>query len=191
MEQIDPRHLLVKVAEVLEALEIPYAITGGMAVFVWARPRFTADIDIIVLLDIRDAEKLSDALLKISQYSYLDKDDMLNALTRHGEFNFIDGASGVKVDFWVLGNDNFGQDQIKRRIPKEVLGRQVSFVSPEDLILNKLLWYREGESAKQSEDITTILKFQKELDWGYLKKWAEKQSTLKVLEDLRKKAKNE
>ena len=32
MEEIDPRHLLIKVAEILERLDIPYAITGGMAV---------------------------------------------------------------------------------------------------------------------------------------------------------------
>jgi len=37
MEEIDPRHLLKKVAEILEILKIPYAITGGMAVYIWGR----------------------------------------------------------------------------------------------------------------------------------------------------------
>ena len=42
--------LLKKIAEIFDELKIPYAITGGMAVSVWGRPRFTADIDIIVEL---------------------------------------------------------------------------------------------------------------------------------------------
>lgn len=44
-EAIDPRHLLVKVVDILHKLNIPYVVTGGMAIFVWGRPRFTADID--------------------------------------------------------------------------------------------------------------------------------------------------
>ena len=46
MEQSDPKRLLIQVAKILERLNIPYFITGGIAVFVWGRPRFTADIDI-------------------------------------------------------------------------------------------------------------------------------------------------
>ena len=40
--------LLRKIAAALEQLGIPYLITGGLAVTVWGRPRFTADIDIVV-----------------------------------------------------------------------------------------------------------------------------------------------
>ena len=99
MEEIDPRHLLIKVAEILERLDIPYAITGGMAVFVWARPRFTADIDIVVLLQQKQIPLLAKGLQGLSEKSYIDVDMMRQALERRGEFNFIDGATGVKVDF--------------------------------------------------------------------------------------------
>ena len=44
-EEGDPRRLLVEVARVLTKLNILYFVTGGMAVFVWGKPRFTADID--------------------------------------------------------------------------------------------------------------------------------------------------
>jgi len=50
MELIDPRQLLVKVAKVLDNLSIPYVVTGGMAVTIWGRVRFTADIDIVIEL---------------------------------------------------------------------------------------------------------------------------------------------
>ena len=187
MEEIDPRRLLVKITDVLGKLKIPYATTGGMAVFVWGRPRFTADIDIVLLLDTLQINPLVEALEAISEVSYIDKDAVKTALERHGEFNFIDGASGIKVDFWIIGGRVFDKEQLSRRITKDILGHQVYFVSPEDLILNKLLWYKESGSTRQLEDVESILKIQKKLDWKYLKKWAKEQATLKILNTLWKK----
>lgn len=43
-ETIDPRDLLVQVAKILDKLKISHIVSGGMAVFVWGRPRFTDDI---------------------------------------------------------------------------------------------------------------------------------------------------
>lgn len=184
MEEIDPRHLLINVAEILERLDIPYAITGGMAVFVWARPRFTADIDIVVLLKAADIPRLARALRELGKAGYIDEQMMRKALQRHGEFNFIDGVTGVKVDFWPLGQHLFDEAKIRRRIGKEVLGHTIYFVSPEDLILSKLLWHQEGESAKQQEDIVSILNIQEHLDLDYLKEWAKHNGTLMLLKSL-------
>ena len=151
MEETDPRHLLIKVADILERLDIPYAITGGMAVFVWARPRFTADIDIVVVLKHERIAALEQELRELHTAGYIDIGMMRTAVDQRGEFNFIDGATGMKVDFWPIGGQRFDQSQIDRRIAREVLGHQIYFVSPEDLVLSKLLWFRQGESAKQRE----------------------------------------
>jgi len=187
MEEIDPRHLLIKVAQILEQLDIPYAITGGMAVFVWARPRFTADIDIIVLMAQRHIALLAEAVQALSDASYIDTAVMRRALERHGEFNFIDGATGVKVDFFAMEGTPFDRSQLNRRMPQHILGHHVYFVSPEDLILSKLLWFQLGESAKQYEDIVSILRMQPKLDWKYLKKWATIHKTADILNRLQEK----
>lgn len=189
MEEIDPRHLLIKISEILERLEIPYAVTGGVAVFVWARPRFTADIDIVVLLKPAHISVLADALRNLNEASYIDVEMMKEALERQGELNFIDGATGVKVDFWALGSGEFEESQLRRRIPKEILGHIVYFVSPEDLILSKLRWYKEGGSAKQREDIESLLKIQTNLDSEYLDKWSRVQRTDEILKELWEKIK--
>jgi len=65
-EVIDPRQLLVVVAEILDRLKIAYLITGGMAVVVWGRPRFTADIDAVVELKAEDIDSLAEELLKVA-----------------------------------------------------------------------------------------------------------------------------
>lgn len=188
MEEIDPRHLLIDVADILERLNIPYAITGGMAVFVWARPRFTADIDIVILLQSTHIPLLAEALHGLNKAGYIDTDMMRRALERRGEFNFIDGTTGVKVDFFVIGGRPFDQSQIDRRVARDILGHRVYFVSPEDLVLSKLLWFREGESAKQHEDIKSILTIQQDLDWNYLGKWATIHETVGLLNEFQKKS---
>jgi len=182
MEIIDPRQLLVKVVNILDRLNIPYLITGGMAVLVWGRPRFTADIDIIIKLKTNNINPLASALMNISEFGYVDKDVMREVLLNDGEFNFIDGVSGVKVDFWVVNKGSTKTDEFNRRKEKEVLNKQVYFISPEDLILSKLRWYKISPSSRHLEDIESVLKISGDiLDKSYLLKQSQRQDTAKDL----------
>ncbi|HXK40906.1 MAG TPA: nucleotidyl transferase AbiEii/AbiGii toxin family protein [Candidatus Paceibacterota bacterium] len=183
METIDPRQLLVKVANILDRLNIPYLVTGGMAVLVWGRPRFTADIDIIIKLKTNNIDSLASALINISELGYVDKDTMREALSNHGEFNFIDGESGVKVDFWVVDQRTSGTDEFSRGIAKEILGQKINFISPEDLILSKLRWYKISPSSRHLEDIESVLKISK-VDKEYLKSWVEKLDVADIWEKI-------
>jgi len=182
MPQADPRELLVKIAEILERLDILYMVTGGMAVLVWGRPRFTADIDIVVEIKEKHINVLSQALMALGKAGYVSKEAMQEAISRKGEFNFIDGETGVKVDFWVLNDDPFAKSQIKRRIIKEVDNQKIYFVSPENLILSKLEWYQQSQSSRHLEDVESILKISGDkLDKAYLKQWAERLGFLETL----------
>ena len=184
-EVIDPRNLLIKITSILERLKTPYMVTGGMAVFVWGRARFTADLDIVVELKPKDIGQLSRALISLSEAGYIDQDAMQEALDNQGEFNFLDGETGMKVDFWVLRKDSFGLSSLKRRTVKEVLGKKVYFISPEDLVLSKLRWFQEGGSSRHLEDAESVLRnCGKRLDKKYLKQWARRLQVLDALAGL-------
>lgn len=175
MEEKDPRHLLADVAKILQEIKIPYIITGGMAVLVWGRPRFTADIDIVVELKIKDIKILSMALMALGKANYIDEDTIKDAINNGGEFNFIHGDTGIKVDFWVIKNQPFELSRIKRRVVKHILGQTVHFTSPEDLILSKLQWYGLSNSERHIDDIKSVFKISgKDLDKKYLKHWIDK-----------------
>lgn len=187
MEQIDPRHLLIKIAQILEDLGILYFITGGMAVLAWGRPRFTADIDILVELEGKNVNHLEKALLSLGEAGYVDRDAIEEALSREGEFNFIDGITGVKVDFWILKKSSFDVLRMKRKVEQNILGQRVYFISPEDLILNKLDWYQASQSSRHLEDAESVLKISGDmLDFEYLKQWAKKLGVADVLAKLLK-----
>lgn len=187
MEIISPEKLLLKVAPVLDELGIDYFITGGFAISVWGRPRATFDIDIVVKLIDPQVSHLAKALRKISEFGFIDEESAKNAVARKGEFNFIDPETGVKVDFWVTKNDEIAQLEFQRRAVKKLDNQNIYFISPEDLILSKLLWYEKSQSTRQLEDIESILKIQKKLDLRYIRKWAKEQSTIKIFENLLKK----
>jgi hypothetical protein len=179
--------LLKQIAQIMGKLQIPYAVTGGMAVSVWGRTRSTADIDIVVQLIPKNIDALAKELLAIDKDVYISKEVMQEALKLSGEFNFIHPQSGLKVDFWVA-KDRFNEQEILHGVAKDFEGQEVIFVSPEDLILSKLLWYELSQSTRQLEDIESILRIS-EVDLKYVRNWAKKQKTLEILERLVKKIK--
>ena len=181
---MEQEELLKKLAQILKKLKIQYIVTGGIAVVAWGRPRFTADIDVVIELIPQKLNKLADELLKIDKEVYIDKLSMERALEQKREFNFIHPASGLKIDFWILKDNAFDKERIRRKIKKKIGNTFVYLASPEDLILSKLLWYKMSESTRQLEDIESVLKIQKKLDMWYIKKWAKIHSTDKILAKL-------
>jgi len=170
---MEQEKLLQKLGKIFKNLKIPYFITGGIATVIWGRPRFTADIDIVIQLVPQKLDKLARKLLAIDKNVYLNKQSMQEALERFGEFNFIHPASGLKVDFWILKNEPFDKARLKRRIAKKLNKQAIYFISPEDLILSKLLWYKKSSSTRQLEDVESILKISgPKIDFKYLRKQA-------------------
>ena len=175
MDKSDPRYLLKIIAKILDDLSIDYVVTGGIAVLIWGRPRYTADIDIVVELASGSISKLAQTLRELGKAGYINEDAMKDALKHKGEFNFIDGNSGLKVDFWIAKGDEFDKLRLSRKVKKEILDYTVNFSSAEDLILIKLFWGQDAISTRHTEDIVSILDISGDkLDFDYINKWAVK-----------------
>jgi hypothetical protein len=51
----------------------------------------------------------------------------------------------------------------------------VTFASPEDVIIKKLVYYREGGSEKHLRDISGVLKIMAaEIDRAYIERWVQR-----------------
>lgn len=94
----------------------------------------------------------------------------------------IHPASGLKVDFMVLAPSEFNTSRMLRGRDLPALDdRLVRFASPEDVILMKLKYYKEGGSEKHLRDIRSVLEIQGDkIDRQYIVEWA---ATLSVVEE--------
>ena len=91
-------------------------------------------------------------------------------------FNIIDHASGFKADFVVLKNEPFRQEEFRRRVAMDYFGKRIFVVTPEDLIISKLIWIQDWQSSVQIEYIKSLVGFET-LDWPYINEWID---TLKL-----------
>lgn len=173
MQKLPELENLVKIAKILDELKIPYYVTGGFAVSIYGRPRFTADIDIVIKMASYHKSDFAKKIRTIFPEGYVDQDQIDNALERVGEFNIIDPGSGLKIDFFIAKNNEF-EKEVFSRVKDKDIDYMVKFTSPENLILSKLSWFKEGQSTRQLEDITSVMDVQTDLDMVYLKKWVKK-----------------
>ena len=177
--QLDSRQdiqVLKSFIGILEQLGIAYAIGGSVASSIYGKVRFTQDVDITVEPFEVQAERLFE-LLK-SQY-YVSKQAMQEALKQRGSFNIIHLESAFKIDIFVRKDTTFEKQLVSRAKVMNISGsREESFavVSPEDIILLKLLWFCSGgrTSDQQWKDVLGVLEIQAQrLDFRYLKKWTD------------------
>ncbi len=168
----NPEELLILISKILDELNIDFYVSGGFAVSVWGRPRFTADIDLIINLEEKNIDQLAKKLKEELPEAYIDKLQMEKALANLGEFNVIEPSIGMKIDFWVLKNDEYGKLSLRRSV-KQDIGRKVRFVSPEDLVISKLIWYKKDSSSRHLEDIRSVLDIST-VDRKYVKEWVKK-----------------
>ncbi|MEO6228683.1 MAG: hypothetical protein ABJB11_12750 [Ferruginibacter sp.] len=150
-----------------EKESIPYMLSGSVAMSIYSLPRFTRDFDFVVHLQLKDVDHL---LAYFKEGYYCDKDAVKEAIEKKGMFNIIDHKSSYKADFIILKNELFRITEFERKKEIDFLDMKIYLVSPEDLILSKLIWIQEIQSGLQQEDLR-ILQGINDLDWNYIDKW--------------------
>lgn len=170
----DLSQTLTPVVEVLEQLSVPYHIGGSVASSLFGEARPTLDIDIVADLQLSQAHTFVSLLA--SDY-YIVEDAVRDAIKRHSSFNLISQETFIKVDVFILKPRAFDQDALRhlRQRSLDGKGRTFPVASPENMVVNKLEWYKMGGhvSTRQWNDILGILKAQgSTLDLAYLNRWA-------------------
>jgi hypothetical protein len=151
------RAFFTYVVNVLESLGIPYMVVGGFAAIFYGEPRLTIDVDIIVDMDPAHVRPFI-AAFPIPDY-YVSEEAIRDALQRRYPFNVIQPATGAKVDLVPLPRDPFSKEAFERRqrLEYDASGRSAAFIVPEDLVIAKLVAFRETGSDKHVRDARGIL----------------------------------
>ena len=158
------------VLEKLDAAGIDYMIVGSLAVIVYGEPRLTRDMDLVADIPPQKVRDLA-AIFPEPRYYLPPVEILAEEVTSHGYFNALDIPSGLKIDFVVRRNSAHARTEFQRRRRIEIApGLAPWFASPEDVIIKKLAFYREGESEKHLIDVRGILAHTP-IDDEYVKFW--------------------
>lgn len=133
----------------------------------YAEPRTTQDIDIIVEMIVEDIPNF--AMLLGGQF-YYSEEAAQEAIQRKSMFNIIDFQTGMKVDLILRSGDLFEQVKFQNRRKTNYQGVEFWVIGPEDLVISKLRWIQELQSEKQKADIANLLSTGT-LDIAYIKGW--------------------
>ena len=177
--------LLKRVTSLLEQSTIPYMVTGALSVILYGRPRASHDIDFVIEAKEKDVKKIIRIFKTLPSSEFLVQSEQIKAaITGKTMFNILHLPTMLKLDFFLLQDEPFDKSRFMRRRTIRLFGENMSFASPEDTILIKLLWYKQAKIEKHLIDAAFVYQVQDSLDKTYLKSWAEKHKTATLLRKL-------
>ncbi len=163
--------LMLRVAAVCERLGLDYFVTGSVGAMFWGEPRGTLDVDMVLELSAGNVGAFCEAFPQPNYY--VEPESATQAVKLGGQFNIIDVNSGVKADIMVFRGSPFDRSRLIRARLVKFGDSDLKVATPEDIILKKLEYYREGGSDKHLRDIGGILRVSADqVDKAYVRQWA-------------------
>jgi hypothetical protein len=180
--------LLRYLVEALEEIGIEYMISGSQASVYYGEPRLTIDIDVVANVQPAHVGALLERFPPPD--FYLSEHAIRDALHQQGQFNIIHGSSGVKIDVVVPKDTAYDRVEFSRRQRLPVLpGREAYFARPEDVIIYKMIYFREGGADRHLRDIAGMLRVSPaEIDTAYVDHWARDLGLTDIWEGVRRRA---
>lgn len=155
----------------LEGLGVSYMLTGSFAANIYAVPRMTRDIDLVIELDAAQVPRFA---REFENDYYCDGSMVGEAVRERKMFNLIHNHALLKIDFIIRKDADYRKAEFDRRRPIEIEGRKVWVVSPEDLILSKLVWAKDSASEMQRKDVRNLIAGVASLEREYIKQWVDR-----------------
>jgi hypothetical protein len=187
----DALDVALLVAAALESVGAEYFVGGSVASSLQGEPRATNDIDFVVSLLPGRVAALATALGPDFE---VDQEMLREALGQGSSANFFYLPLVTKIDVFGLGSEPFDEAEFARRKRVRVrqAGQQLFLKSPEDTVLRKLLWFRDGGgvSEKQWRDLVEVLRISgSQMVHAYLDTWAPRLGITDLLARARDEAK--
>lgn len=150
----------------LQAFNDQGAIIGGIAASLLGVPRFTVDLDAVLLVDVSEIPRL------IREASLLGINPRISDAAGFARKNRVlllrHTASSTDIDI-VLGMLPFENEMVKRSKMMKIGPLNLRLPTPEDLIILKAV----AQRPKDLEDIQAIAANHPELDRGRIQYWLE------------------
>lgn len=147
------------VIDILEAIGAKYAIWGGVAVAAFGEPRFTQDMDILVVPESILVPQFVKRLQQL--HFHVDRIKVAQVVFEGGYFNVIHEPYGIKIDLYGPIEPHFlNMIDSRIRLPFDE-AREAYYISATSLVIAKLIAYDDSQSTRHLDDIKTIAQIQR------------------------------
>jgi hypothetical protein len=178
--------VLRRLTTVLDHLNIEYAVGGSVASSVHGVHRATNDVDFVIRMT---PEQIHPLVADLQRDFYVDSLSIQDAIETTASFSIVHLATVIKADFFLSPAGSWEVERWKRAHPANLSTNDnpliVRVCAAEDMILQKLIWYRLGGqiSDRQWADVVGMLKVQAQrIERPYLMRWAEQLGLTEMLE---------
>ena len=155
-----------RIADRLDEDEIPYGIGGALALAAWGSPRATKDVDLSIFIRADELARVFDAFERAGVV--VNRSDAVRDVARIGLF--VGAAGRMRVDTFVSEHPHFEEMGRRRQAIVDDEGRQLWFITAEDLTVMKLIYGRD----KDITDIERLFAVRPGLDLAYVRDWLAK-----------------
>lgn len=143
----DVAELLAELAVAMRASGLPWYLFGAQAAIVWGSPRLSADVDVTAAV-----AELDTFIENMRKHGFDIGTADRDSIERHRVVPFVHRGSRILLDV-VLAGPGLEEEFLRRAIAVDVDGTSIPVISPEDLLVTKILAGR----AKDLEDVRGVL----------------------------------
>lgn len=156
--------LVSRLALTLTEHGIPYMLIGGQAVLLYGEPRLTKDVDVTLGIPPSDLERLLRVVASLKLKILVD--NVEDFVRQTAVLPCHDSETGLRVDF-VFSWSAYERAALERVRIVEVRGTPVSYASPEDVVVHKMIAGR----PRDLEDVFGIMVRNPDIDLDYVRDW--------------------
>jgi predicted nucleotidyltransferase len=148
-----------------------FALIGAWARNAWAPPRATTDLDLVVRADLDTLRMLTEALERRRYHAVRSQRvDSADDLPDIEIFRTAD-EDLRQVDL-LLAKTDFEAQALARAVLVDISGLKVPVVTPEDLVVYKLLAHRTRDRDDVRAVIRTQMRTTRPFDWNHVERWS-------------------
>lgn len=171
------------VLDAIRSVGLPHMVVGSLSSNAYGIPRSTQDADIVIDPGSRG---LLDLAGRLPAGLHMDPQLSFETVTGTNRVIISVTESVFTIEIFILRDDAYDRQRFARRRPESVQGRETWLPSPEDVIITKLRWSKQGKRSKDVDDVRNVIAVQGDgLDWAYIHRWCDEHGTRGLLEQIR------
>ena len=152
------------VIDALNDIGSPYLVTGSVASNAYTLPRGTIDVDFV--LDVR-GDEISQLRGRLREQFVSDEPMAFETVTGKVQHKFRHRSTQFLVEvFEARLDDPHERSRFDRRVIQRFAGRPTFYPPAEDVVIQKLRWYKPLRRTKDRADCIAVIRSQwHSLDW--------------------------